>query len=338
MNLVSVFRMLRRPGAVGEVAFSAEPIEGWPRYRVACDALSRPALLIDTGAAEGHVRLNTELRYVSLWPAARCEVASKGLVTNEIFSIIKCKSDDEALQEIFLEILGNLIEALGPEPSSVAVSASFEHLAQLFEALTKASTAELKGLWGELLLIAASSNPALLAVAWHAYRSELHDFQSGQQLVEVKTTSVRPRRHEVSLAQLSPPAGSSLILVSVLVEETRPIVSLKALMAIAKRRLVDPKLRLRLDEIVANTLGTDWPCAGDVAFNARRAVSDLRFIAAARVPCVDRALPPEVSDVRFKVELDGVEGAVGEDLRESGGLHAALVPDERAFLSETNIN
>lgn len=147
----------------------------------------------------------------------------------------------------------------------------------------------------------------------------------------MKTTSARPRKHDVSLAQLSPPLGSTLVLVSVAVEESAPTVSIKELVAASKRRLADPRLRLRVDEIVATTLGADWPQAQDVAFNARRAVAELRFVASNRVPCVDRALPPEVSDVRFKVELDGIEGLEYNELRSKQGLHAALVPDEQIF-------
>lgn len=326
MNLLDAFRTLGPPQSENTAAFSAERIVGWGRYRVACDVLGRPALLIDPLTDGQCARPNAELRYVSLWPSAECEVASEGRTASGVFAIIRCKSDDRGLQVLFLDVLGNWVEMLGQEPTIDMLSGAFERLAQLFEALSRPAGREVQGLWGEVLVIAASSDPTLLVKAWHTHPSELYDFQAGLELVEVKTTATRPRRHEISLAQLTPPSGSNAVLASVLVEETGPTVTLIELIEIVKRRLSEPRLRVRVDEIVAETLGANWVEARVVGFNAQRALAGLRFVPVEQVPCVNRALPPEVSDVRFKVELDGAPTLEYRELRSRAGLLGALVP------------
>jgi hypothetical protein len=301
-------------------------LPGLPRYRIARDVAGRPALLVaPVDGASPAVRLSSELKYVSFLPAGVCDVrGSDGTTSTSTLSIIRCKSDIPELQRIFLSIVASWVDTLGEAPSTTALSSGFQRIAQLFEALAQPANSSLKGLWGELLLIAASPDPALLARAWHCFPTELHDFQSGQQYVEVKTTSVLPRRHDVSLAQLTPPEGSSVVLISVVVDETDPRVSVWDLADTVKSRIRDPSLRLRVDEVIAATLGQDWMHARQLGFNVQRAIASVRAYPVGRIPRVSPDFPPEVSDVRFRVELDGTEPLAYNELRDRGGLHAAV--------------
>jgi hypothetical protein len=329
MNLEPLFRQLQPPQAEG-VSFTAEVIPSWPAFRVGVDVEGRPAVLVATADEwQARFRLGSELKHVSLTPAAECSLASSDGETTAMLAVIRCKSDVPEFQRLFLNVLASWIEILGQQPSADALMRGFQNLVQLFEALLQPPTSDLKGLWGELLVIAASPDPALLVRAWHCVPTELYDFTTGLQLAEVKTTSVRPRRHDVSLAQVTPPEGSALVLVSVVVEESEPRTSLRDLANRAKQRLGDAALRLRIEEVIAATLGSDWAQAHHVAYCVRRALQSLRVYAAEGIPTVNRDLPPEISDVRFRVELDGIPELAYKELRERGGLHAALAASDQ---------
>jgi hypothetical protein len=122
-----------------------------------------------------------------------------------------------------------------------------------------------------------------------------------------------------------------VILVSFAVDESDPRVSVWDLAQAVKDRVGDPALRLRVDEVIAATLGQDWMHARQLGFNARRAVASLRAYPVGRIPRVSPDIPPEVSDVRFKVELDGTQPLEYNELRELGGLHAAVAVSDEHF-------
>jgi hypothetical protein len=330
MNLDAQFRALSQPPSESDSSFSADVLPGLPRYRIARDAAGRPALLVaPLDGTNPSVRLGSELKYVSFLPAAICDVRGPDATINTAaLSIIRCKSDVPELQRIFLSIVASWVESLDDAPTTSVLSNGFQRLAQLFEALGQPASSSLKGLWGELLLVAGSRDPALLTRAWHCFPTELYDFQSGQQYVEVKTTSVLPRRHDVSLAQLTAPEGSSVLLVSIVVDETDPRVSVWDLADAVKSRIGDSSLRLRVDEVIAATLGQDWMHARQLGFNVQRAIASVRVYPAERIPRVSPDFPSEVSDVRFRVELDGTEPLAYNELRDRGGLHAAVAVSE----------
>jgi hypothetical protein len=161
--------------------------------------------------------------------------------------------------------------------------------------------------------------------AWHSDPAELYDFVDGQDIIEVKTTASPPRSHHFSLAQLSPPSGTRLVIASVIAPEGVPGDTLRELVDRIKGR-VSAKMSLRIEVVVAATLGRDWEDAARVRFRTGPALSDLSFFDWEAIPTVSRALPTEVSEVRFRTDLDGLPPLDVDDLRASGGMIGMAVP------------
>lgn len=314
----------------GSLEFISERIDGWAGFRLAKDRAGRPALLIEHGreAATGTLP-NVELRFVSFWPATACEIGSGDSTESGVFAIVRSKADELAVQQLFLGVLGSWIETLGSAPSLSSVRSGFERLAALFEALAEVGTGDAIGLWGELLLIACASKPETVVRAWHADVRELYDFCSGTSAIEVKTTATRIRRHDFSLQQLTPPGDHRLAVASFVLDATGETISLSDLVSVVKSQLQHPELRLRVDEIVTSTLGGSWREGVAVRFNPVRSIVSLRFFRDADIPCVARDLPAEVSDVRFKVELDGVDSLDVREVASASAFHGAVVPATR---------
>jgi hypothetical protein len=267
-----------------------------------------------------------ELRHVSYRPSAQCQVSDGHGSSSKVLSIVRCKSDEPSVQSLFLEISDTWLASSFADPPTLAeVNVAFAQLAELFEQLSLPSTGTIRGLWGELLLISSSSDPERMCRAWHSDPAELYDFVDGQDIIEVKTAASPPRSHHFSLAQLSPPSGARLVIASVIAREGVPGDTLRELVERVKGR-VSAAMGLRIEVVVAATLGRDWEDAARVRFRAEPAVADLSFFGWEAIPTVSRALPAEVSDVRFRSDLDGVLSLDTEELRASGGMIASAVP------------
>lgn len=85
------------------------------------------------------------------------------------------------------------------------------------------------------------------------------------------------------------------------------------------------QLRERTDHILTMTLGRDWRRAMRVAFDSDRAMQSLRLYRFEDIPRIGGDLPPEVSDVTFKVELTDAIQVSGSVRPKAGSLvHAFL--------------
>jgi hypothetical protein len=194
---------------------------------------------------------------------------------------------------------------LGADPTPHALATAVGRLAELFQAVTRPSKETIQGLWSELFVIDRSADPEFHVRAWHSDPSELFDFSSGSELLEVKSTSGVLRRHRFALRQLQPPEGFELRVASLLIEETPSGITVDDLADRVKTHL-GPTLRFRVDELVTIILGEQWRLARKTRFAHTNALSSLRFFTARSVPTIDATLPPEVTDVRFIADLTNV--------------------------------
>jgi hypothetical protein len=220
------------------------------------------------------------------------------------FSIVRCVGDDPALHTYFLRVAAVLLMELGVYPSSTSVSRAIDRLIELFRAMARAPRKSVRGLWGELYLIAQAPDPTLLVSAWHALPEDLYDFNMGSQRIEVKSASNRIREHHFSLDQLHPPDGTKVVVASLFVERAGAGTSATDLID-QVRGLVGSNSNLlsHIDQIVGLTLGADWRHAAEDRFDRETANSSLSFYASDTIPKVSTALPAAVSAVHFRLRL-----------------------------------
>src|SRR6202023_2640905 len=100
----------------------------------------------------------------------------------------------------------------------------------------------------ELFLIRTSTDPRVVAAAWHKGAEEHFDFAAGPQRIEVKSSSNRRREHHFSLAQLSSAGSSRVIVASIFVERAGGGVSLGRLFDETRQLLLgDSNLAIQFD-------------------------------------------------------------------------------------------
>lgn len=303
-DLLELFSQLNPPPVQGPaLVLTAVRVPGWPRTRVAKDARGRPAVLVSVDGASIVASASIELVNFSYQPYAHCQIDGEDNAADQPMAILLCRAEDPGLQEWFLRTVAVLVGDFVGETRQ-ALDEAVERLVRLFMALGNPPKTSVQGLWGELLIIAYSSDPLLMLTAWHADPMEPCDFVSGVARLEVKTARGSRREHHFSLDQLLFPGESRLAVVSVLVQPIAGGASVADLVVMIEQRLEGASGALaKLNEVVGVTLGCDWRRAKEERYCVSSALESMLLYDGASIPKVSPDVPPEVSDVRFKVEM-----------------------------------
>ncbi len=329
-DLITLFDSLPPPiGEPGEgTRFSAQPIPGYDQHRLGRGTQGEPSLLLVVNAAARRARpAPLVLEHLTVQYDIECRIGhSEGEPEEGHFTVIRCTDGHRTLHTHFLRVAGALVASLGTAPSRLDVARAVDQLAELFRALAEPPRKTLQGLWAELLVIARARNPALLLGAWHTTAQDRYDFSMSEQRIEVKSAARRVRQHYFSLEQLSPPAGTSLLIASTFVERAGAGISVTELVDEVRARVgSDPALLLHMDRVVALTLGESWRHAEEERFDRELAEDSLAFFESTVIPSVALQLPHGVSEVRFKSDLTQSRPADLTHYRAVGGLFRAAL-------------
>ena len=327
-DLVQLFDGLPTPTAdVGLGRFCALPVPGHPLCAVGKDISGNPVLLIEADNAQPGTVPPLVLEHLAVIHMVTCRVQNPHLATNDrTLSVIRCTGADRALHEYFLRSLHPVVVSLPPKPSRQQISDAIERLVDLFRQMTEAPRKTVAGLWAELFVIAQAHDPAKLLSSWHAMPEDRFDFALGIDRVDVKSASGGVRMHHFSLEQLRPAEPSRVVIVSLLIERMEGGTSVNDLVDTIRGKIADPNLLIRLDSVVAQTLGQDWRAGQQVRFDLQQAVHSLRFVEASAIPSVSVPVPTEVSAVHFRVDLTQHPLLFPDVLMQEGELFRATLP------------
>lgn len=283
-----------RPGGRGEFLLSA---------LAANASLSRtsegaPALVfvLDDVPSLGPLRsVGLEL---SFHPAAR--VRRSGKVATRSIAVLRCV-DERRLHE-FAVVAADVAQRLESYPGllvgSAGILSHFYNWAELFKAEAVFERQRAIGLFGELLLLASMSPADVAVTCWHGPEALEFDFGGNGQYVEVKT-STRGHAHTFGLAQLTPPAGTSLRVASICLRRDPAAGStLTEMVEAAHRRLSNP---LALEKKLLLLGWTPFNSPDD-----RWSVEEVKLYEGTSIPrpIVESGL---VQNVRFDVDLAAIE-------------------------------
>lgn len=306
----------------GGLAFSVASKTNIAPARLGKSIEGESAILFPSTEPAAH-RPPVELRHLSVLFGARCYV-SGDTEEESFFTVVRCHGDD-ALQRYFLLMARGLLAALGPGAVDADVERAVGALVELFRAATKPPANVLRGLWGELLLIARAADAATVLRAWHLAADERFDFGAGRQRLEVKTSTRSSREHHFSLDQLTA-TDVDVCIASVQVEPSAAGLALLDLVDEISERLSDANDTIRLHTTVGAVLGGEWTEYSSARFDDTLGAASLRFYRADTVPRVNVPLPIGVRLVEFVADLDACKPITYQDLSHAGGLWSAARP------------
>jgi hypothetical protein len=323
-DLIGLFDSLGRPsGGADVLVYAGVEIPG-SRHRVAKAVDGQPAILLATDTIDRLGGPPFALEHLSIKHSVRCriEVNAGGAPQDETFSIVQCVGGDRTMHVHFLRAVGAALLALGDAPSGQELTDALTALVALFRAMANPPRKTVQGLWGELFLIADATDPSRLVRGWHALPAELFDFADGKARLEVKTAGDRTRRHHFRLEQLSA-ADADILVASLFVSPMAGGASAHDLLREIHDRVPDRDLALRIESVVADTLGNQWASAISGRFDRQLARSSFALFEASHVPAPVCSAPTTVTEIRFRSDLTD---AARWEVRSGHSLFEAAVP------------
>jgi hypothetical protein len=328
-DLVRLFDRLEAPAVdIGLGRFCAQPVPGSPECAIGKDTSGNPVLLIQADNAQPGTAAPLVLEHLAVIHLVSCRIQKADRRDQDgTLSVVRCMNSDRVFHEYFLRSLHPVIASLPRSPSRQQISEAIERLVDLFRKIAQAPRKAIAGLWAELLVIARAHNPAVLLSCWHAVPQERFDFVCGAERMEVKAASGGQRIHHFSLEQLRPPPSTHVMIASVLVERAEGGSSVADLVDDIRSRISDPNMLIRLDSVVAQVVGHDWRSMQQVHFDLQVAIESFRFFDAASIPAVPIPLPPEVTEVHFRVDLTQSPHVLQDRSVHGRQMFRAAIPD-----------
>lgn len=315
---LALFGDLAPPKSSSDFAFTTTPLPDAPGARLGRSRLGPAVLLEVRSGSAGSPPI--ELKNLTVRFNAACRIHEDGVVHDGTFTVVACTTTEPDLHRVFLEAVQILLGSFSGADTEVA--SAVHSLVELFRSLTNAPIGGTVGVWGELFVIAQSSNPGTLLASWHDATGDHFDFARADERVEVKTTIGR-REHRFRLEQLQPPAGARLWIASIVTESSAAGSTVMELVEQIRHQVADGELSAKLVSVVAQALGSDARDWSRVRYDPARAFDSLRFFEADLVPRPE--VPEErVWDVNFAASLEGIDPRGDEFSPQS--LRAAMEP------------
>lgn len=291
--------------SVRDNSYLAKPIGQIKSHYFGFDHNGSPCLLIKT--VDSKVKPPIRLESIEVLFASKCDVAFDGTSDLITLTSVVCKNTDRSVHLYFIHICEVLLDIIGESPGIDGVYAAVNQLVSLFKKISSPSGKSITGLIGELFYISKTSSVIDAVRIWRSNDDDRYDFSNDDYRIEVKSSKGRRREHSFSLEQCDPPAGTVGLLASLFIESSGGGKSLSNLINEIESELRgDSKLVLKLQEVIAETLGSSLPQALSTRFDVKLASSSLTFYYLESIPCPNH-IPVEVSQVRFKSDLSGCQ-------------------------------
>lgn len=289
-------------------ALPALPLPSAGAHYLAKGSANEPVLLLRVQKRRVP-RIPLGLRHVQVEFEVECAVIDRettdGFVT-ATFCRAVCDPTAQGLHALFIHALASAVEGLPPNLTPGAVDRFFEDAVELFRSFSSPAKTSILGLWGELLVIAASPNQDALVTGWHVTPEQTFDFAFPGAHLEVRTTARHNRQHEFALTQLQ---GTLLptFVASIVVEESDAGENVFELANTIQDSL-SPHNRAKLWRLLAQLIGSEAEDTGDVRYLRTAALNSLRFYDAANLPSPEIFAPIAqcISNVQFSLDIDRV--------------------------------
>lgn len=289
-------------------ALPALPLPGTGTHYLAKGSADEPVLLLRVQKRRVP-RIPLGLRHVQVEFEVECAVIDRDVADGFVsatFCRAVCDPTTPGLHALFIHALVGVVEGLPPNLRPGEVDEFFEDAVELFRSFSSPAKTSILGLWGELLVIAASPGRDALLTGWHVTPEQTFDFAFPGAHLEVKTTARHNRQHEFSLTQLR---GNLLptFVASIVMEQSDTGENVFEL-ACSIQDSLTPRNRAKLWKLLAQSVGSEAEGAGDVRYLRTAALNSLQFYDAAILPSpeISASATQCISNVRFSLDIDRV--------------------------------
>jgi hypothetical protein len=267
------------------------------------DSDAFPSLLFD--ARREDARNDIELRSVSVHFSRDCVIdAADEKGTSGIYTVVRLNENDPDVIRMLLRLLEEAFQERKAAYTNKDIAARILELADLFKQIEN-STGDTVGLWGELYILARSSNLENAVRCWCLHKKAKYDYIADDFALEAKTTVFSRRKHRFSLEQLRPNGDFCVYVASLLLVELNSGCTVVELMDELYSRISDNDLKESFlsqclikggHDIYRNTLKLSVFPDG----------SSLVIFDSAHIPVPEIAPESPIDNVKFDVDLSNL--------------------------------
>lgn len=299
-------RSLATAGLPGEWSIFALPIPGFEAHRLGRNREGAVCLIIVSPASGRAPRPDVCLQNLRVQRRVLCDVLHpSGKRETLLGTVIACSAESRDLQGFFLDLFDQALPAIGATPEESDVDWWIDQATRLFAELESPTAREVRGLWGELLVIAEARDPVALIRRWHDSAEDRFDFLAGSFALEVKTCRDSDRVHLFSLPQLRPTASMDVVIASVPVHADPHGVSAIDLLSEIEGRVSAQEIGSKLRQMTFQVGGAAL-AQSPQRFDRSAAAQGLRWMWASAIPAIDQRPPAEVLEVELRVRCRDV--------------------------------
>lgn len=298
------------PNAATSTEFKAIPLSVTRKDFLAKTNDGAPVFLLhDSSAAKYNPGVN--FRYLSAQFHTTCRVRTNAVDVEDQFCLVWCDAAAPELHELFVRCVGAAIEELPESCGTRELESCISQLRDLFRALAQPSSREISGLWSELFVISRCGNSLSALSLWHEDQFDRFDFSSSTLHIEIKSTVRGLRAHEFALEQLQQPVGGAGFVVSMVLQPLTGGISVLDLAREIEAEVAGfPRLKQKLWENVAKTLGADFSDKLDKRFDRTFAERNLTVYSMNDIPRPETPSDPRITALRFVSDLTAVSSSL----------------------------
>ena len=290
-----------------KISYNVISISKGNNHKLGCTKEGYPIFFIE--CADSPNAANIKLKMIDVLFNQKCNLILKDIIIEDKdYCLVKLNNSQEDLVKYFLDVICLVLENLPSKPTIKCLTIELAKIIRLFTNLPSGSADSIQGLWAELLVIEQSFNPDYLIKSWHVLKTDTHDFNDGENKLEVKSTCKNTRSHEFALEQLNPNPNSQLIIASVQLTKTDMGCTLFDLEKKILNRIADNECVIKLKNMILSTIGADLPTVKKIHFDYNQAKDSLVFFNYKDIPSIPvQAIPQCVSKVHFTIDLSGIK-------------------------------
>jgi hypothetical protein len=321
-KLYDAYREAASAAPTGDGTLPASAVPGRDRDYISVGEQQQPVLLLSCASSGTLKRPPINLQHLTVEFGIFFRIRAPFGVVEGDFVVVSLRGDDLGFAEAFCLAADALVAALPEAPSASDIEKVVREFVEVLSTLSLPSLRSVAGLWAELWLMSVASSPPAAVAAWHRDPTDRFDFSFATHFVEVKATEREERSHDFSYEQLrrseAPVKVASLRLRRA--QGGKSVADLVAMLHVG----LNAELRTKLVKNVFGAIGGAISEASEIRFDEKFAESNLRVIAADRVPVVVIPNGSPITAVRFRVKLD--DSSLIADLQRPSVQQALLAP------------
>ena len=304
MSLLNKFKKLKKPSGKNPNIFNSAKLSAKSNHLIGVNYQGKATILVNSTEPNG---TGENLTNLTVKHKVYCTVKIQNNKNKKAYSIIKCLSNNESTQELFLMSLENILKNIPKTVSEKKLDDLTKQLIKLFEKISANKDYDITGLWGELFTIDYLGSTKNIIHGWHNEKNELFDFFIKNTALETKTTTRNDRKHFFSYDQLNS-KNLKIIVCSIKLEKQRSGFSILDLKKKIEKKIKNKELIQKLNEnfgiITANKSQKEIE---RFKYNYKYAKDNIFFYDSLNIPRIKEKPMYGLKKIKFESSLDGSE-------------------------------